>query len=304
MSNFNIIAGINQIILEKMQTGRIPWQRQWKGSGLPEVATNAVTKRAYAGINFFLLNMDLQPLQSPYFATFNQIKGLNGKIKRGSKAQPIVFWKMFDKKQPEDKDEEQTPIPVLKQYLVFNLDCVDLPEEKQAQFRPKPQLKINPSQAEQAKINRVNNFLEQIQDKPLIEYQGNEAFYMPGRDLVRVPAKEQFENLDAFYQTLFHELGHSTGHQKRLNRREVSQKAKFGSLDYSKEELVAELTSSYLASFCGTECNFDNSAAYLRSWSQQIKDDPFFFITACGKAQKAYEYLSNQHSPSQGKINN
>jgi antirestriction protein ArdC len=136
-----------------------------------------------------------------------------------------------------------------------------------------------------------------MKDKPVIENKNqNRAFYTPKKDLITMPEMAQFKSVDAYYQTLFHELGHSTGHQKRLNRKEVAEKVCFGSIDYSKEELVAELASSYLSSYCGTKSNFDNSAAYIKGWSEQIKNDPHFFITACGKAQKAYEYLTNQNT--------
>jgi antirestriction protein ArdC len=297
MSNLKIIERINKILLEKMASGQVAWQQQWEGNGLPEMATNAISKKPYAGINFFVLNMGLRANQSPYFATFKQIQQLGGKLKKGAKGQPVVFWKMLEKgkKQEEDEEDEKTQIPVLKQYFVFNLDCVELPEEVQAKFRPKPQPEITPSEAEQFKINRVNQFLDQIKDKPVIEIKNqNRAFYTPKKDLITMPEMAQFKSVDAYYQTLFHELGHSTGHEKRLNRKEITEKVCFGSMGYSREELVAELISSYLATYCGTKSNFDNSAAYIKGWSEKIKNDPYFFITACGKAQKAFDYLTNQ----------
>lgn len=308
------INQINQIILEKMAQGKIAWQKSWIGESS---ALNAISKKPYKGVNSILLNMELEEGQSPYFATFNQIQELGGKLKKGSKGQPIFFFKLLDKqldKQPEENQTQQTQenreyqasgkIPVLKRYSVFNLDDVDLPEEKRQEFEFKPQeVAKTPSEEEKAKINRVNQFLEQIKDKPLIEFKGTKAYYMPAKDLVRVPDKGRFTTVDALYQTLFHELAHASGHQKRLNREGIAKKSYFGSIDYSKEELIAELTSSYLASYCGTQCNFDNSAAYIDGWSEQIKDDPYFFITACNKAQKAYEYLTNQQTESKTEIN-
>jgi antirestriction protein ArdC len=304
MSNLKIINRINQIILEKMQTGKVPWRKEWEDNGLPEIAVNAITKKPYTGVNFFLLNMELEEGQSPYFATFKQIQQLGGKLKKGSKGQTIIFWKILEKGKAaeESEAEEKTQIPVLKKYFVFNLNCVELPPEVQARFRPKPQPLRTPSEAEQFKIKRVNEFLEQIKDKPIIEIKNqNRAVYKPKQDLILMPEMAQFTSIDAYYQTLFHELGHSTGHQKRLNRKEVVEKVCFDSMDYSKEELVAELTSSYLASYCGTNCDFDNSAAYIKGWSEQIQNDPHFFITACGKAQKAFDYLTNQNQETEEK---
>lgn len=111
--------------------------------------------------------------------------------------------------------------------------------------------------------------------------------------MVAVPAAEQYENTAEYYSTVFHELTHSTGHKSRLNR--IGSTVRFGSCDYSKEELVAEIGAFSLLNRFGmdTESAVRNNAAYIQSWLKALRDDKRLIVSACGKAERAVEYILN-----------
>jgi antirestriction protein ArdC len=114
------------------------------------------------------------------------------------------------------------------------------------------------------------------------------------QDFIQVPCREQYKDIMEFYSTLFHEMIHSTGHRDRLGRLDCSVKvAGFGSEEYSKEELIAEIGSAFLMNHIGIETikTFNNSAAYIKSWLRVLKDDNRFIVSASGKAEKAMKYI-------------
>ena len=125
------------------------------------------------------------------------------------------------------------------------------------------------------------------------ELPSNKAFYSPSYDRVVVPMKEQYENINEYYSTTFHELTHSTGHKSRLDRLETGAIASFGSETYSKEELVAEIGSASLMNMLGIETpqTFKNSTAYIQNWLQVLKNDNRFIVSASSKAEKAVNYI-------------
>jgi antirestriction protein ArdC len=129
-------------------------------------------------------------------------------------------------------------------------------------------------------------------NSPKIEY-GRNPSYNPILDVIRIPGRNEFDSSAEYYSTLFHELGHWTGHKTRLNREEVAQAIIFGSSDYSKEELTAELTASFLCSVSGIRNTsvIENEIAYIQSWIEVLKRDKKFIISAGSKAKKAADFL-------------
>ena len=125
------------------------------------------------------------------------------------------------------------------------------------------------------------------------EQASNEAYYSPSRDTVVVPMKEQYQHINEYYSTTFHELVHSTGHKNRLNRLETTAVASFGSETYSKEELVAEIGSATILSALEIETKrtFTNSIAYIQNWLNVLKNDNHFIISASSQAEKAVDYI-------------
>jgi antirestriction protein ArdC len=131
---------------------------------------------------------------------------------------------------------------------------------------------------------------------PAIKTGLDRAFYSPAGDFVGMPAAEQFRTSEDFYSVLFHELTHSTGHQSRLNRKGVTgtegEWSAFGSTPYAKEELVAEMGAAFLCGQVGiVERTLDNSAAYVASWLQRLKDDRKLVVHAAAQAQKAADFI-------------
>ena len=119
----------------------------------------------------------------------------------------------------------------------------------------------------------------------------DKAYYRPSTDTVVVPEIGQFKEVSEYYSTLFHELTHSTGHSSRLNR--ITAPAFFGSEEYSKEELVAEIGAATLVNMAGLETpkSFKNSAAYIQGWSKALKENKKMIVEASGKANKAVNYI-------------
>ena len=128
---------------------------------------------------------------------------------------------------------------------------------------------------------------------PKIGHNEPRACYRPSTDEVNMPKKELFEGEAEYYSTMFHELGHSTGHSSRLNRAEVGLSSFFGNHSYSKEELTAEMTAVFLCNGIGLNATWDNSVAYLQNWLKSLQNDPKMLLQAAGRAQKAADYILN-----------
>ena len=247
---------------------------------------NLVSKRAYRGINQFLLNAS--PYESPYWLTYKQATDKGGQVRRGEKATLVVFWKWLDRKesdQPDTDTGELTPtgkIPLLRYYNVFNMDQVD-------GIKPPPEEKAdNPftpnEQAEQ--------IIENMPNRPPIHYGGGRAYYHPRHDYLQIPHRETFHSPEGYYATTFHELIHATGHSSRVGRKGVTEPVHFGSHDYSQEELVAEFGASMLCGVAGIEQQtINNSAAYIQNWLKVLNGDKKLAIISAGQAQRAADFI-------------
>lgn len=281
---FNIYQEITNRIISQLEQGNIPWMKPW--TGVKDGAFNRITKKPYSLLNQMLLQHDGE------YATFKQWSELGGKIKKGEKSEIVVFWKMLKKEEINSHGEKITKtIPLLKYISVFHISQVEGVEPLN-----KDELTVHEPIEEAEKIKREyverENFL--IQERIT-----NEAFYSPLRDFIQVPCKEQYVNLVEFYSTLFHEMVHSTGHMTRLNRFDENSKlAAFGSEDYSKEELIAEIGSATLMNIIGieTEKTFKNSTAYIQSWLKVLRDDNKFIVSASSKAEKAVRYILGENT--------
>ncbi len=145
-------------------------------------------------------------------------------------------------------------------------------------------------------LDVCEDIVANMPQRPVIKHEVNEAYYVPLHDYINMPKPNTFNESIDYYNTLFHELIHSTGHQSRLNRKEIVEYAKFGSESYSQEELVAEIGACYLNSVAGTvtESQFSNNVAYLNGWLKKLKSDKRFIIHASAKAQLATDFILNQ----------
>lgn len=280
--NMNIYEDITNLVITKLESGTVPWEKGWAEAGQP---TNYVSKKTYHGINTLLLSM--QGYTSKYWLTFNQVVSLKGQVKAGSKSTPIVYFDFIESKTEKYTDrngiEKAKVIPMIKKYSVFNVAQTTLKIAEEV----KTDKKLNPIMEAEQLIHAYSTSL------PIYEKE-QRAYYHPLADYINMPKMHTFINSEYYYSVLFHELTHSTGHAKRLNREEVTKTASFGSHLYSKEELVAEMGACFLNSFAGiTAQTIDNSTAYIQSWIKALKNDKRLLVTAGTQAQKAVEYITS-----------
>lgn len=273
----NVYQLVTDRIIEELQKGNIPWEKPW--TGVRSGAFNRISKKPYSLLNQMLLKHEGE------YATFKQWSELGGKIRKGEKSEIVVFWKIFEKEEINDKGEkEKVTIPLLKYINVFHISQVEGIEPLKQPFN-----EVTPiEEADKIIIDYVTRehitFEEKASDK---------AFYSPSRDCVVVPMKEQYKHINEYYSTTFHELTHSTGHPSRLDRLKTGAVAAFGSETYSKEELVAEIGSATILNTLGIETakTFRNSAAYIQNWLHVLQNDNKFIVSAASKAEKAVAYI-------------
>jgi antirestriction protein ArdC len=239
--------------------------------------------KEYRGINVFLLSA--LGYSSPYWLTYKQAQALGGHIRKGEKAAPVVFWSTVE--HPDEESGKVERVPFMRYYSAFNVaQCDDLPVEIVNAAADAPG---NPF----APIVACERVVEGMPNRPTIRHGFQGAFYVPIADEVRMPDRPQFDKPEGYYATLFHELGHSTGHTSRLNRKGIAESgAAFGSDTYGREELVAEMTSAYLCGFTGIEpATIENAAAYVAGWLKAIRQDARLVVTAAAQAQRAADYI-------------
>lgn len=271
---------ITERIIEKIQTtGTLPWKKPWVSVSM--MPRNLVTKKPYRGVNVFLLHM--MGYGSPYWLSMNQVNQLGGKVRKGEKSCPVVFWKIVE---PEDGDEDKNKrYAFLRYYRVFNTAQCEGIDHKIP--------KIEKVTRTHSPIKAAEEILCNMPNPPSMQIGCSQACYIPLFDRVCVPDPEDFISDENFYSACFHEMAHATGHQSRLNRKAITEPNGFGSHAYSQEELVAEMTATFLASECGIlPAVEDNSTAYLSGWIDKLKADPSILIKAGSQAQKAYEFIT------------
>ena len=282
----DIYAEITNRIIAELEKGVVPWQRPWVS--VTSGAISHSTGRPYSLINQIMLG------EPGEYITFNQCKQEGGKVKKGSKAKLVVFWKPLpvDRKDENGnviRDEKGEPVkdlfPFLKWFQVFHInDCEGI---EPRYYGTEELTDIEPDDAAEIAIEE---YLQRSGVTLKHERQGR-AFYRPADDLVVLPLREQFASTAEYYSTAFHELTHSTGHPKRLAR--INSTASFGSENYSKEELVAEIGSATLVHELGleTERSFQNNAAYVQGWLRELRNDKRLILSAAGRAEKAVNMI-------------
>jgi len=272
----DIYGIVTNRIIELLKAGTIPWRKPWTQAGMP---CNLISGRKFRGINALLLNA--MGFEYNLFLTWKQIKTISASVRPGEKGTTILFYKLIDEK--KDGVPTGKMKPFLRLYKVFNVaQCRDVPRA----FFPAEQVRDN------TPLWECERIVEHMPECPLIKHQGDDAYYVPDRDYVNMPSLNRFESSEAYYCALFHELVHSTGHQKRIGRKEVYENPDFGTEEYSLEELVAEMGSCYLQSHAGVPIEqLDNSAAYIQNWLQVFEGDSQFVIKAASYAQRAVDYI-------------
>lgn len=294
MKTNNLYSQITNEIVKQLEAGIVPWQKPWQ-NGTFMGCVSRTSGKPYSLLNQWLLNY-----RSGEYLTYKQIQAEGGRVKAGEKANIVVFWHFVEKTEleavcDENGDEIETRevitsrYPVLKSYHVFHIDQCEGIEPK---FNN--EAKMNEHEPIEVADEIVKEYVEREGLKLEIKNTGR-AFYMPLADRVEVPELAQYEVKEEFYSTLFHELTHSTGHAKRLNRDTLTRLAAFGDETYSKEELVAEIGAAFACQMVGIDCEkaFKNSVAYIQGWLRALKGDNKLVIAAAAKAEQAVNYIMN-----------
>lgn len=276
----DIYSMVTGRIIEQLEKGYIPWKKPW--ANCLEGTFNRISRKPYSLLNQLLLS------RSGEYATFKQWDQIGGKVKKGEKAEIVVFWKIQEAAEKDENSELRIKkIPILRYYNVFHISQVTnvLPLPKAEEFETKPI-----ERAEKA----LHNYIER-ENITLSVGESDRAFYRSSDDSMMLPQITQFKCAEEYYGTAFHECGHSTMKASRCNRESENRSAFFGSEDYSKEELVAEITSAAILHSMGLETpeTFQNSAAYIQNWLQVLRNDKKIIVSASGKAEKAAKYILN-----------
>lgn len=273
---------VTERLIGMLESGTAPWQKPWDAGIAAMNRPHNFNGRPYHGVNALMLWCTAidKGYEDPRWLTFKQVNKLGGHVNKGEKAQIVEYWQWEKEvENPETGEKEKVPLEHPKVYraAVFNADqCTGLPKlRRQAQ-------KWSP-------VERAENIIA-ANGVPVTHNTDGSAFYSPGGDFICLPPRESFATVDAYYSTLLHEVGHSTGHPTRLNREFGGQ---FGSEGYAREELRAELASTFLCGELGiaTTGSDEQHAAYVKSWVSALKNDYNEIFKAAADAEKICNYL-------------
>jgi len=299
----SVEAKITALFIEGLKQGIVGWQKPWITSVVGNVAYDSV----YTGSNAFWANLhaSMYGVQAHYATVAGAAKKLGYKkqgngyvdskgaavpfpIKKGAKGLHLIRVTPIVK---ECKDANGNPIldsngdkktytfPTIKGFVVFSVDHLNWDLSKYI-----PEVKNNPI------LDNGESILKGYANCPKI-IESNSAAYSPQFNILYMPTIGQFVDSNAYYQTLFHELIHSTGHMDKLNRDGITKFDKFGSHQYSYEELIAEIGAGMLCELSGIQMNVQNSQAYLNGWISKLESEPKWIFKAVNEAKKAVELI-------------
>ena len=276
----NLYREVSDRILAQLEAGSAPWIKPWSHTPGANVPQNAVSGRAYSGVNAILLWATLSTYSVPRFLTFKQASELGGSVRKGERGFKVYFVKTVVKRERgEAGTEEVSSYGLLREYTVFNVaQCEGLPERYYG-------LRKEVVSNTQERDATIDEFVAAC--GVTIREGAGEAYYAPGADYVSMPAFASFKSAAAFQSTRFHEMAHWTGAKHRLAR---DFGKRFGDKAYAAEELVAELCAAFLCA----EFSIDGElrhAGYISHWISLLRDDPKAFFAAASKAQQAADHL-------------
>lgn len=293
-------------IVAALEKGTPPWRKPWRTvagsvsmSGLP---ANALTGRAYSGINVLLLWIDAadKGFTSHRWLTFKQALDVGGNVRKSEKSTLVTLFKPFEKKETDEQgrplfDEQGNAIVSQRNFItsfhLFNVEqCENLPEKLLTPVKVTGETEETPEQYAIERIQRAEQVVA-CSGVPVLHRYQDRAYYSPGSDRITMPEVVQFSRPADYYGTLLHELVHSTGHISRLAREGItSSSRRFGDPVYAFEELVAEIGSAFLCAELGIQGDVQHES-YIASWLKTLKEDKKAIFQASRFAREAFEYL-------------
>ncbi|MCP1674581.1 antirestriction protein ArdC [Natronocella acetinitrilica] len=269
-------------VIEALEAGTAPWVKPWKAGAAPGLPVNAITGKPYRGMNQVWLGMMRPAEGDPRWCTYKQAESVGAQVRRGEKGTVIQFWKTHEERAEEGAEGGRIRVrlerPRVFTAVVFHASQIDnLPAYT-------PPGSVVPGWQRDAHAD----WLIKASGAAIDHDQGDRAFYAPLTDRIHMPPPGAFASRETYYATLFHELGHWTGHESRLNRDILHP---FRSIPYAREELRAELASMMMAAELGLAHDPGNHHAYIASWIEMLRDDPHEIFRASRDAQAISDYI-------------
>ena len=290
-------------VLKNLENGVGLWKQGWSGGGAP---VSAITGKRYNGVNriFLMLASMERGYSDNRWLTYKQMEDKGWSFKTDAEGRSlgkgagvaIEYFELRDKQttQPFDRhtldgmtaDErneymDENVYPLRKYYRVFNGDVIEgIPEQKKGE---------HDTTGYNARAENLISYWSETESP--IRYGGSAAFYSPQTDEIRLPKKEAFVDMPEFYSTALHEIGHSTGHEKRLNRVMSTDRK---TPEYAEEELRAEIASMFIEQDLGVEVkekHIENNSAYIGAWKSKIKEDPNILFKAIADAERITKFI-------------
>lgn len=284
---------VTDMVVQAIKDGKqLPWNKPWTDNNIFSMPYSVTSNKAYKGSNIVALWVAsmVNDWSDNRWITFNEAKKRGGTVKKGSKGTQIVNWSPVIKKVEQDDGSTKDEVAFMRPsvYTVFNIEQTegvkDLPEPEL--FDPVPI-----TEAEQAALSRYTDA------PPIVNKMQDAAFWRPSTDEITMPLREQFADVDGYVATLFHELIHSTGHNKRLDRTDLGDKYSTHNDARGEEELIAEIGSAILAARLGLELNLEQTAGYAQSWLRALENDPDMITKAAQRADAAVGYILGDTTP-------
>lgn len=323
-----------ELMIEKISNLQGDWKKPWFSPQAAQLPRN-LSGRQYNGMNSIILMLmqEKNGWQTSRYATFDRIQGLNftkdkqgartpalddqGEklpivtVNKGEKSTPVMLTtftvvhaetkeriKYEDYKQMSEEERAKYNVyPKLQVYNVFNLDQTNMKEarpEMYESFLKESKGEMQNTDKEMESFPAIDAMIEKdLWVCPIKPTKGDNAYYSISKDIIVVPEKQQFIDGESFYTNLLHEMSHSTGSESRLNRLKPGQS--FGSAEYAREELVAELTAALISSQYGmTKHVKSDSAAYLKGWLSNLKEDPSYIKTTLLDVKRSASFIGQR----------
>jgi antirestriction protein ArdC len=288
---------VTEQLLEKIKTGAVPWRKPFKGIAGANIQRNPASKHIYTGINQHVLSIMqmVRGYSDPRWMTYKQAETMGGQVRKGEKAAYILVPMRVNTE--DAKTGEESSFVMFKAAAVFNVEQIDGLELPTIESEGSKLNDLTPLESHEFLVERYEKAMTARTGSPVkIMYRDmsdlDSPHWSPSLDRIVLPNKSQFNSPEELFDTLTHEMVHSTGHADRLDRTELGKDyGKADGVARAKEELIAEIGSALLADMFGVDSSFDNTAAYVQSWLQRLKSHPEEVIQASKEAQKAVDYI-------------